>query len=647
MTRSGLAGGLAGSDAAKSSACTSGSALPRTADDAGAPVDDGTPWADHAGLLAIVEAVSEAIAVIDEHGVIRLVNRAWREFSIANGTVAGQPARRTGVGTDYLQVCAQAAACGSEGAQEVMEGISAVLNARSPGFSHSYPCDTPDRRRWFSLRVTPLSSGRGGAVLAHIDVTDVKLAEEEARAVQGRMEALTAAVPGVIYEFQRTAVGDWRFLYVSEGINELFEVTPEVALADHASLSDCIVAEDRASHLAAVELSARELTPWTHEHRIRTRSGKLKWVRGQALPQRQADGSVTWQGILIDVTRLKQTEQALLESEQRWMFALEGAGDGVWDWNLQTGQAHFSRRWKLMFGYDDADIGNESTEWSSRVHPEDMPSVMDALQAHLEGRTASVVVEFRMRRKAGDWGWTQGRGMLVSRDAAGQPLRLVGTNTDITDRKAMEERLHQLAFHDALTLLPNRRLLLDHLALALASCRRTGRRAALVFLDLDNFKFLNDKAGHAVGDLLLVEVAHRLKCCVRETDTVARFGGDEFVVLIGELDGDMPGAADQAGAIARKMSLALAVPYLLAAPHEVGTDARVEHHCTVSIGVALLGTGTWTVDSALGIADQAMYQAKQSGRNSICMVEAATNVDGRAEPVPGWSGQDWSASDGS
>ncbi len=635
MTRSVLAGGLAGSDEAKSSACTSGSTLPGTTGVAGAPAEDGSPCADHTGPLAIAEAVSEAIAVIDEHGVIRQVNRAWRQFSIANGAEAGQPARHTGVGTNYLQVCAQAAACGSEGAQAVMEGIAAVLDARSPSFSHSYRCDTPDRRRWFSLRVTPLNSGRRGAVVAHIDVTDVKLAEEQARAVQSRLEALTAAVPGVIYEFERTAVGNWRFLYVSEGINELFEVTPEAALADQASLSECILAEDRASHQASVEQSARALTPWTHEHRIRTRSGQLKWVRGQAVPQRRGDGSVLWRGILIDITRLKQTEQALQESEQRWMFALEGAGDGVWDWNLQTGQAHFSRRWKLMLGYDDAEIGNEATEWSSRVHPEDMPAVMDALQAHLDGKTASVAVEFRIRRKAGDWCWTQGRGMLVSRDAAGQPLRLVGTNTDITERKAMEERLHQLAFHDTLTQLPNRRLLLDHLALAIASCRRTGRRAALMFLDLDNFKSLNDRAGHAVGDLLLVEAARRLTCCVRETDTVARIGGDEFVVLIVELDGDMHGAADQAGAIARKMALALAAPYLLTAPREIDTGARVEHRCTASIGVALLGTSGWTVDSALGIADQAMYQAKQSGRNSICLVEAATEVDGRAEPVPG------------
>ena len=149
-----------------------------------------------------------------------------------------------------------------------------------------------------------------------------------------------------------------------------------------------------------------------------------------------------------------------------------------------------------------------------------------------------------------------------------------------------------------------------------------------MFLDLDNFKALNDKAGHAVGDLLLVEVARRLKCCVRETDTVARFGGDEFVVLIGELDGSMPDAADQAGAIARKMALALAVPYLLAAPRAVDTDVRIEHRCTVSIGVALLGTGAGTVDSALGVADRAMYQAKQSGRNSICLVEAVTDAEG-------------------
>ena len=594
---------------------------------ASAPAPDNSPWLDRAGLLAVVEAVSDAVAVLDEHGVITFVNRTWRDYSVANGTEPGQPAQRTGLGTNYLQVCAAAAACGSEGAQEVLDGIAAVLNAGSPGFSHCYLCAAPDQRRWFSMRVSPLNGGHRGAVVVHVDVTDVKLAEEQARAVQGRLQALTAAVPGVIYEFLANGAGDWRFLYVSEGVNELFEVSAEEALAEHAALSDCIVAEDRASHRAAVEHSQRALTPWTHEHRIRTRSGRLKWVRGQAVPRRLADGSVLWHGILIDITRLKTAEQALVASEQRWMFALEGAGDGVWDWNLQTGQAHFSSRWKSMFGYEDADIGSEATEWSTRVHPDDMPPVMQALQAHLDGKTASVVVQFRMRRKSGGWCWTLGRGMLVSRDAQGQPLRLVGTNADISEAKAMEERLHQLAFHDALTHLPNRRLLLDRLSLALAANRRSGRRAALMFLDLDNFKSLNDAAGHAVGDLLLIEVARRLQGCVRETDTVAHFGGDEFVVMIGELDDDGPGAAAQAGAIARKIALALAVPYLLADPREGRAGAEVEHCCTVSIGVALLGTGADTVDGALSIADRAMYQAKRAGPNSICQVDAAARPD--------------------
>ena len=180
-----------------------------------------------------------------------------------------------------------------------------------------------------------------------------------------------------------------------------------------------------------------------------------------------------------------------------------------------------------------------------------------------------------------------------------------------------EEKIRNLAFFDALTQLPNRRLLDDRLGLAMASSKRSGRYAALMFLDLDNFKPLNDGYGHAVGDLLLIEVAERLSACVREIDTVARFGGDEFVIMITELDESRDESAVQARLVAEKIRSVLAEPYRLIIKKCGMPDQEIEHHCTASIGVVLFINHVADQDEILKWADAAMYQAKEDGRNSI------------------------------
>lgn len=193
----------------------------------------------------------------------------------------------------------------------------------------------------------------------------------------------------------------------------------------------------------------------------------------------------------------------------------------------------------------------------------------------------------------------------------------VGVYTDITERKRMENQVMHLAFFDALTNLPNRRLLNDRLGHAMAVNRRSSCFGAMVFLDLDNFKPLNDKHGHGVGDLLLMEVANRLKRCVREVDTVARFGGDEFVLMLPELSADRDASVKLAGIVAEKVRLALAEPYrLLVEPGSI-----VVHHCTASIGIALFGGMENSQDDILKWADAAMYAAKEAGRNAIRFYE--------------------------
>jgi diguanylate cyclase (GGDEF)-like protein len=190
------------------------------------------------------------------------------------------------------------------------------------------------------------------------------------------------------------------------------------------------------------------------------------------------------------------------------------------------------------------------------------------------------------------------------------------------ERKKMEEQVHHLAFHDSLTGLPNRLLLNDRLEQAKAAFKRTGRYAALMFLDLDNFKPLNDTYGHDVGDLLLQETAHRICCCVRGVDTVARFGGDEFVVILSELVVDKIESASQAGIVAEKIRIALAEPYVLITKRLGKAETLVEHHCTSSIGVVLFANDDGSAADIIKWADSAMYQAKASGRNMMLFYDA-------------------------
>ena len=208
-------------------------------------------------------------------------------------------------------------------------------------------------------------------------------------------------------------------------------------------------------------------------------------------------------------------------------------------------------------------------------------------------------------------------------DGDGTIRHFVAIMQDITERKQVEEQILNLAFHDALTQLPNRRLLSDRLGQTMAASKRSGRYGALMFLDLDNFKSLNDTHGHGVGDLLLIKVAYRIAGCVRETDTVARFGGDEFVVMLGELDVDKAESITQAGLVAEKIRATLAEPYVLKIQHEGKAETTIEHHCTSSIGVVLFINHEASTEDLIKWADMAMYQAKEGGRNSVSFFQMA------------------------
>jgi diguanylate cyclase (GGDEF)-like protein/PAS domain S-box-containing protein len=231
----------------------------------------------------------------------------------------------------------------------------------------------------------------------------------------------------------------------------------------------------------------------------------------------------------------------------------------------------------------------------------------------------AVQMEFEVVGLKGGRRWLETH--AVPMQEYGRTVHLAVTR-DVSERKKMEEQIHQLAFYDTLTHLPNRRLMVDRLEQNMITSRRTGRYGALMFLDLDNFKPLNDTHGHVVGDLLLVEVAARLKYCVRETDSVSRFGGDEFVVMLSELDVDQAESIGQSRVVAEKIRAALSEPYLLTAQHDGLAATTIQHHCTASIGVAVFINHNASQDDIIKWADLAMYEAKAAGRNQIRFYQA-------------------------
>jgi len=422
----------------------------------------------------------------------------------------------------------------------------------------------------------------------------------------------------------------------------------------------------------------------------------------------------------------QRAQQALALSEERWKFALEGAGDGVWDRNLQTGEVVFSKRFMEIHGFAANEMESQVEAWHARIHPDDLARVEDDRAAYFAGEKTIYANERRMQARDGRWKWILSRGMVVSRDAQGRPLRMIGTHTDITDRhtqeeslrlastviltmdeativtdqrneilsvnpaftvitgytpseaigqdpkllasgthsaafyqamwqqlassghwhgeicnrrkngelymewlsikqvrneqgepthyvavfsdiserKATEARMQQLAHFDVLTGLPNRALFSDRLHQAIAKARRDKTRLALMFIDLDKFKPVNDEYGHQVGDLLLKEAARRLSDCVRrESDTVARIGGDEFVVLLPEME-----TAPSATRVAEKILAALNRTFNIGV-HPIRISA--------SIGIAFFPEHGADEHVLLQSADAAMYQAKNNGRNQL------------------------------
>jgi diguanylate cyclase (GGDEF)-like protein/PAS domain S-box-containing protein len=315
--------------------------------------------------------------------------------------------------------------------------------------------------------------------------------------------------------------------------------------------------------------------------------------------------------------------EKLRDSEAHYRLLTEDALDVIWKTDSDLRITYISPADERLRDYKaDEVVGHHVFELFTDEGIATVKEIMRQRKAIASPAARADFINFEAQHRCKDgrviWGEIFSTAVL---DKQGTVTGYHGITREISKRKQMEEQVRQLAFHDSLTNLPNRRLLYDRLKQSMVAGKRSGRYNAVMFLDLDNFKPLNDAHGHEAGDLLLIIAADRLKRSIREIDTVARFGGDEFVVVLNELDADKAASTAQAAKVAEKIRAALCAPYLLTISKDGKTDIVVEHRCTVSIGVVVFIDHEVSQDDILNWADATMYLAKEQGRNMICFFE--------------------------
>jgi len=535
------------------------------------------------------------------------------------------------------------------------------------------------------------------------------------------LETLTNRAPGVIFQYVQYPDGRACFPFASEGLRKIYRLDPEELKLEAAPFFALTHPDDAARIGAAIERSASELTPWVDQYRIRFADGTVRWVSGNAVPQRLADGAVRWHGFLADATEQKQAEELLITLSA----AVEQSPVSIVIADLQGLICYVNPMFERITGYTRA----EAMGQNPRILSSGQKSAQDYRELWARLKAGKVWEgEFHNRRKDGTLFWehavmtpifdAQGvplhylavkeniterklaeaqlriaatafeaqEGMCITdaagvilrvnqafsvitgysvEDSVGQTMRMlnsgrhdarfyaamwqtigqtgvwqgeiwnrrkngdvfpewlsitavkdsadavthyVSTLTDISKRKAAEAQIQHLAFYDSLTGLPNRRLVTDRLKHLLETNVHHHRYGALLFLDLDNFKNLNDSYGHDQGDLLLQQVSGRLAPCVRKGDTVARLGGDEFVVMLQDLSDKRTEAASQTEAVGQKILATMSQPFRL---------GELTHYCTASLGLTLIGQSDDSVEELLKRADLALYQAKGGGRNTL------------------------------
>ena len=297
----------------------------------------------------------------------------------------------------------------------------------------------------------------------------------------------------------------------------------------------------------------------------------------------------------------RQNKEYLSQNQERYSLAMQASNDGLWDWDLKTNKILYSDRWKEMLGFNDDEISDTADEWLSRVHPEDHDRVRASIDAYLEGTTSNFEIEYRIRHFSDNYLWMMAKGLAI-RTSDGRATRFAGSQTDVSERKSNEEQMIHDALHDTLTSIPNRTLLLDRIRQSLVRRKRYPKTSfAIIFIDLDRFRLVNESLGHIHGDELLQLISARLKETIPISDTVARLGGDEFSILLQDIN-----SVGDVEVIAKDIQNLFSKPFFLG-------DREV--FASASMGIAHSDNDYKTPEEILRDAELAMYRAKREGKS--------------------------------
>ncbi len=473
------------------------------------------------------------------------------------------------------------------------------------------------RWRWLVCRGMAVmdESGDPARLVGSVaDITDRKNAERDLRRSEERYALAAAASNDGLFDWDLAA----GTVYYSPRWTALLGFADKTIGNSPEEWLGRVLPDDRAALRAALDALGIDNTLFQIEYRMRDAANGVRWMSCRGIAVLGADGTpVRLVGSQADVTDRKTAEQRLRQSEERYALAAAGANDGLWDWRIDTGEVYYSPRCAALLGLDaaspadakpanttapDSPAPDTTSAWFNRVLPDDREGLKSAIDLHLAGERDHVEHEFRIHAADGGTPWLLVRGLAVRE--AGRAVRIAGSMTDITARKKAEQQVLFDAFHDSMTGLPNRTLLLDRVGQALDRNRRAGGKPfAVLLIDLDRFKSINDALGPAAGDTLLKIIADRLDSIRRMGDTLARLSVDEFAMLLDDV-------ADVGSALAAAERMAATIGRPLALDgHELAL--------TASIGIALSATGYDRAEDMLRDAGLAMYRAKSGGRARI------------------------------